>query len=199
MSGVGKIDWQAIHRRIERAAIAAERWGERGPEEVEKILKARARALAGEEKEDAGDQVEVIEFLLAYERYALELDGIREGYPMKDITPLPGTPPFVAGIINVRGRIVSVVDLKRFFDLPSRGLPDLNRVIVIGNDEMEFGLLADFVTGVRHISRAGIQPAPPTLSGIRADYLKGVTADLLAILDAGRLLADPRLRVSQSD
>ena len=80
------------------------------------ILKARARALARESGAGTVVQtIEVIEFLLAYERYAMELDHVREVFPLKEITPLPGTPPFVLGIINVRGQIVSVVDLKKFF------------------------------------------------------------------------------------
>ena len=195
---MSNINWEEIRRRLERSSEAVEGWGKRNRDEVSKILKERSRLLAREENGEDGQKVEIIEFLLAYERYAIEFESIREVYPMKDITPVPGTPPFVVGIINVRGQIVSVIDLKKFFDLPAKGLPDLNRVIIIGNNEMEFGLLAEFVTGVRQISLADIQPALPTLSGVRADYLKGVTAGGLAILDAAKLLSDPEIRVCQS-
>ncbi|MBW2203683.1 MAG: chemotaxis protein CheW, partial [Deltaproteobacteria bacterium] len=79
--------------------------------EKSKVLKARARALARGAAGSEGDQeyVEVVEFMLAHERYALELTHIREVYPLKDLTPLPGTPDFVLGIINIRGQILSII------------------------------------------------------------------------------------------
>jgi len=123
---------------------------------------------------------------------------VREVYPLKDLTPLPGSPPFIPGIINVRGQIVSVVDLKKFFDLPSKGLANLDKVVIVTDGRMEFGLLADAVAGVREIPLGGIQQALPTLTGVRAEYLKGVTADRLVVLDAGKLLADPAMKICQS-
>ena len=197
---VSRIDWPAIHRRLENATSVLEQKMAPAPEEKKKILKERAKTLAREEKDDGRreEQLEIVEFLLAGERYAIESSWVREVYPLKDLTPLPGTPSFVLGIINVRGQIVSVVDLKKFFDLPSKGLSSLDKVIIVTDGRMEFGLLTDAVNGVREIPLRGIQPALPTLTGIRADYLKGVAADRLVVLDAGKLLADPAMRICQS-
>jgi purine-binding chemotaxis protein CheW len=194
------IDWKAIHQRLEHAAVALEQKMTFTFEEKKKILKERAKKLAREQEADSGDQkhLDVVEFLLAYERYALESFWVREVYPLKELTPLPGTPSFVLGIINVRGQIVSVVDLKKFFDLPARGLTDFNKVIIVSNGRMEFGLLADAVPGVRRIPLQEIQPPLPTLTGIRSEYLRGVTVDRLVVLDVAKLLADPKLKVSQS-
>ena len=116
---------------------------------------------------------------------------------MHELTPLPGTPLFVAGIINVRGQIVSVVDLKKFFDLPAKGLTDLNTVIILSDGHMQFGLLADAVAGVRRIPLLEMQPPLPTLTGIRQEYLQGVTGQRLVILDAAKILADPRVIVRE--
>ena len=165
--------------------------------ETERILRARAAALArprlvGVRPED---EIEVVEFLLGSEHYAIAASLVREVCPLKDLTPLPGTPAFVRGIINLRGRIVSVVDLKRFFDLPVQGLTDLNKVVVTGDAQTEFGLLVDAVVGVRSISRVEIQPPMPTLTGVRETYLKGVTRERLVILDGTAILADPKLIV----
>ena len=79
------------------------------------LLKARARKLAQEEiKADSDLEIlDVIVFCLASETYGIESAYVREVYPLKDFTPLPGTPPFVLGIINVRGQIISVVDPKK--------------------------------------------------------------------------------------
>jgi purine-binding chemotaxis protein CheW len=95
----------------------------------------------------------------------------------------------------VRGQILSVIDLKKFFDLPEKGLTDLNQVIVVQGDTMAFGILADAILGVRSIPLESIQPSLPTLTGIRAAHLKGVTSERLVILDATKLLADPTLIV----
>jgi len=168
-------------------------------EEKSKILKARAKALAREPQQHAesAQYLEIVECLLAYESYAIESAFVREVYPLRELTPLPGTPAFVLGIVNVRGQILSVVDLKKFFDLPAKGLTDLNKIVILSNGHMEFGLLVDAVIGVQRIALSEIQPPLPTLSGIHADYLKGVTAQRLVILDVARILADPKIIVRE--
>lgn len=169
-----------------------------GPEERNRILKVRADALAREPEDSVAEGfVEVMEFLLANEHYAIESRYIREVYPIKDYTPLPGTPLFVLGLINLRGQIVSVIDIKKFFDLPEKGLSDLNKVVIIQNHEMEFGILADAILGVRQIPETGIQPSLPTLTGIRGEYLIGISSGKTVLLDAGRLLTDKRIIVHE--
>jgi len=168
------------------------------PDDVE-ILRARARALARppDDAPAAATLLDVLEFRLAQERYALEIRYVREVCPLKDLTPLPCTPPFVLGIVNVRGRIVPVIDLKKLFDLPEQGLTDLHRIILVEGHEVEFGLLADATVGVRSIPADTVQSSLPTLTGIRGEYLKGVTADRLVVLDVGRILADPKIIVHE--
>jgi purine-binding chemotaxis protein CheW len=169
------------------------------PDEKQGILHKRAKALARQLEQDqgAGAGLDILEFLLTYETYAIEMRWVAETYPLKDLTPLPCTPPFVAGIINVRGRILSVIDIRKFFDLPEKGLSDLNRVIIVHNGEMEFGILADEILGTRSIPLTEVQPPLPTLTGIREEYLKGVTRERTAILDGARLLADKNLIVHE--
>lgn len=193
------IDWSEVHRRMEAARAALERGLAPTPEEEKKILRARAKALSRESRveEAAPGNLEVVEFLLAYERYGIESSYVREVCPLKELTPLPCTPPFVRGITSIRGQILSVLDLKRFFGLPERGLTDLNQVILLHQDSMEFGLLADAILGVRSIPTAEIQPSLPTLTGIREAYLKGVTRERVVILDAGKLLSDKKMIVHE--
>lgn len=171
--------------------------GKTRPGETKRILKARAEALAREpaQAQAAGEHLEVVEFVLAYERYAVETRCVREVYPLENLTPLPCTPAFVLGIVNVRGEILSVIDLKKFFELPEKGLTDLNKVIVLEVENMRFGILADAVAGVRRVSVDDIQPSLPTLTGVREAYLKGVTAERMVIVDADELLADERIIV----
>ena len=170
------------------------------PQASRAILRARAHALAWEPQQAILTQefLEIVEFRLASETYGLESAFIRETYPLKDFTPLPGVPPFVLGIVNVRGQILSVVDLKKFFDLPEQGLGQLNKLIILRDRQMEFGILADEILGARSIALDTVQAAPPTISGIGADYLRGVTAGRVIILDAGKILSDEQIIVHQA-
>ena len=163
------------------------------------ILRARAQALARPPASapSAETLIEVLEFHLAQERYAVETEHVREVYPLRELTPLPCTPPFVRGIVNLRGRIISVFDLKRLFDLPDHGLTDLHRIIVVRSSDLEFGLLADVIVGVRSIPVESLQSSLPTLTGIRAEYLKGVTPESLVVLNLARIMADPKIIVHE--
>lgn len=188
-----KTDWNAIHKRLEE--IQCEKSGE---EDREEILSRRAKELAREPVvESPADFLEVIEFLLAHEKYALESSFVKEVYPLKTITELPGTPAFVKGIINVRGRIVSVIDIKKIFDLPDKGLGDLNKVIILHSKGMEFGILADVIIGTGKVPLNGLQLSIATLTGVREEYLKGVAQDGLIVLDAEKILRDEKIIVNE--
>src|SRR5579862_4524756 len=132
------------------------------PVDKKEILKTRAHLLARELRsaDEPVDAMEVVIFRLADEQYAIESVRVQEVYPIKELTPLPCTPPFVLGIINVRGQILTVIDLRRFFELPIKGLTDLNKVIILQHEESELGVLADAIVGVRLLCRTEIQPAP---------------------------------------
>lgn len=193
------INWSEILQRVEKARESLERGAAPTPKEKGAILKARARVLA-RETEEAGaarEFLDIIEFSLAAETYGIESAFVREVYPLKDFTPLPGTPPFVLGIVNVSGQILSVIDLKKFFNLPEKGLGQLNKVIIIRNDRMEFGILADAILDARPIPLETIQAAPSTVTGIGAEYLKGVTGERIIILDAEKILGDEKIIVHQ--
>lgn len=163
------------------------------------ILKERARALAKEpvQKTDAQLFLEITEFRLASETYGIESAFVREVYPLRDFTPLPGVPAFVLGIVNVRGQILSIVDLKKFFNLPDKGLGELNKLIIIRNERMEFGILADVILGTHAVLVEAIQPAPVTVTGIGAGYLRGVTNKQVIVLDAEKILTDEKMVVNQ--
>ena len=167
--------------------------------DARQILKARAKALARppENRRRAEADLEVIEFGLAQERYAIPTAAVREVYALKDLTPVPCTPAFVLGVINWRGQILPVIDIKKFFDLPEHGITDLHKVIIVHHEKMELGILADLIVGVRTVSLNALQPSLPTLVGIREEYLKGVTAERLVLLDVARILTDQRIIVQE--
>lgn len=194
----GAVGWNDIRRGLASSQESPAIGTTHSPEEKRSILRARARVLAREPEKDAEEQsLEIIQFRLAGETYGIVSAFVREIYPLKELTPLPGTPTFVLGIINVRGRILSVVDLRVFFNLPQKGLGDLNKAIILSNDRMEFGILADAILETCRVSLETIQPAPLALTGLGSEYLKGVTEKGWIILDGARILDDEKMLVHQ--
>ncbi len=191
-----QIDWSEIHRRLESTGAAIAKGSSPDPEARRKILKERANLLAGHPGEDPDrETMEVVGFMLANERYAIESSYVREVYPLTDYTPLPCTPSFVLGLFNVRAQVISIIDIKRFFEMPQKGISELNKVIILSDGKMVFGLLADAILDVRTIAVEEIQPSIPTFTGIRERFLRGVTGDRTVILDAARLLGDKEIIV----
>lgn len=168
-------------------------------QDAQTILRTRAQNLARAPEQDSelGATLELLEFRLALERYGVETRHVQEVQPLRDLTPLPCTPSYMRGIVNVRGQILPVVDIKEFFDLPREGITDLHRIVIIRGQGLEIGLLVDVVVGVRSISTDGLQSLLPTFAGIRAEYLKGVAAGRLIVLDMDHILSDPKLIVNE--
>jgi purine-binding chemotaxis protein CheW len=200
MTSAPPIDWEKVHRRLEEMQAKLDSDFEPSPEDIKALLKKRAAALAREDqvKEKPGERITVVEFLLAEECYGIETIWLREAYPLRDLTPLPGTPAFMLGLINLRGRLLSVIDIKKFFNLPAKGISDLNKVIVLQKEKMEMGILADAIIGVREVGLSDLQSALPAITGVGAEYLKGVTPKRLIVLDAERILDDPNIIINDT-
>jgi purine-binding chemotaxis protein CheW len=164
---------------------------------VRAILRHRATKLAvpPETKGRGGRLVEILEFTLGRERYAFQTSFVREVFPLTDITLLPGVPPHIVGVVNVRGRILSVMDIRRLLEVGNVGLTNLNKAIILHSGDMELAVLADEVTGVYVVDADGGQRTLPTLSEKQGEYLQGVTGDRIVVLHAGKLLASEDLRV----
>jgi purine-binding chemotaxis protein CheW len=193
------IDWSVIHKRVETARQALERETTASPTENLANLKRRAHLLAREpqQTDEVQEFLEIVEFRLGVETYGIESAFVREIYPLKEFTLLPGLPAFVIGIVNVRGQILSIIDLKKFFEIPETGLGQLNRLIILRNEQMEFGVLADEIVGARSIARKAIEDTPSTVTGIGAAFLRGIIADRLILLDAENILNAKEIIVHQ--
>jgi purine-binding chemotaxis protein CheW len=193
------IDWARLHERLNASEAALARRLNPDRETQRAMLRERARGLARETRADQAplESIEVVEFILAHERYAIESQRIREIYPLREFTSIPGAPRFVLGLINVRGQILSVIDIRKFFDLPEKGLTDLNKVIILQTPYMELGIVADAIIGMRSVPVRDMAGPLPTLTGIRAEYLKGVTQEAITVLDAAKLLSDSRIVVKE--
>jgi len=161
------------------------------------VLDARARALASaDDSVTAEDGEASLSFLLGGARYALPAAGVREVQPLGVVTPLPAVPPFVVGLVNVRGRLVAALDIRPLLDIPP--VPPLPEamLLIVGPDDAPIGLVADRVTAVRH-GRLSLAPTPSSIAGRGAPWMRGVDDDLCLHLDPAALLVDPRLIVHQ--
>jgi len=196
--GDSRVSWDELRQRLQAAQDALAPQLNRTSERRRAVLKSRAQRIARvPETRRATADLELVEFLVAGERYAVESRHVREVLRLRNLTPVPCTPPFVRGVVNLRGQILPVVDLRRFFDLPDPGITDLNRVIVIRDETRELGLLADRVLGIRALATNLLQPGLPTLTDVRETYLRGVTADRLIVLNPTRLLTEKSLTVHE--
>ena len=197
-SGTRASDLRDVHARIEAWGSSLELGFQLGDDDVCRVLAERARMLAKIPPGSGdGEFLHVVEFMLGPERYAFESAYVSEVYPLRDLTPIPCTPAFVLGIINVRGQLLPVIDLDQFLDLRKRQETEHARVIVLDSDGVQLGVIADSIVGVRAIATSQIQDSLLTLTGRNAELLKGVDADRLAILDAAAILSDERLIVRE--
>lgn len=159
------------------------------------LLRARALALARREEPAASASfMELLEFRLARDHYAIETRHVAEVLPLGELSPVPCTPAFIAGVINVRGRITAVIDMQKFFGRPTPGLTDLHHVILVRGGGLELGVLADAIVRVRPHACEELQAALPASAGVPTAYL---LAERMLVLDLPRMLADPRMVIDE--
>ena len=114
------------------------------------------------------------------------------------MTPRP-CPDFLIGVINLRGEILDVFDLRCLFGVPAGEVAESSRVVVLGDERDEFGVLADAAHEVTTLRRDEVLEPPGSVAGLARSYLRGVTAETLIILDGAELLQDARLFIDQGE
>jgi len=195
------IDWDAARRRIaqlDKALLAGE---EPTAEDVEAILYLRAERLSRviDDEADTAAGLDVMTVVLGGEDYAIALSAIRQVIRVNTLTLLPGTAPHFAGVRNLRGRPLLVVDLRVLLGLADGELTDAARIIVIGEQRVEYGLIVDAVGEVKKIPLADIQETPGSVAAEARTFLSGVTSDAIAVLDTVALSTDPRLWIDETN
>jgi len=195
----GKIDWQEVHARLEQERRAVEATERLSLEEASRILKERARALARpvEEAVTQAEGLELLVFSVGAERYGIETDHVVEVIPLRELTPVPCTPASILGVVNHRGRILPVLDLRRLFDLGDQGVAEGSRVVAVEARGMTFGIFAGAVTGTVRVGVEEVAPSPATPAADRQGLIRGVTGEMVAVLDLDALSRDPRITVNE--
>ncbi|GKS10004.1 chemotaxis protein CheW [Paenibacillus chitinolyticus] len=116
----------------------------------------------------------IIVFALAHEEYGVEVDKVKTIERMQPMTRVPKTPAFVKGVINLRGVVVPVIDLRSRFGLPETEYSDNTRVIIVAVNELEVGLIVDSANDVIDLNEDNIENPPEVVGGIKAKYLHGI-------------------------
>lgn len=121
-----------------------------------------------------GEELKVIVFTLAHEQYGVEVEFIETIERIQPMTRVPKTPPFVKGVINLRGIVVPVIDLRSRFGLKEAEYTNDSRIIIVAIKEMKVGLIVDSASDVVDMNSDTIVDPPEIVGGIRAKYLRGV-------------------------
>ena len=143
--------------------------------------------LGIEEKENLK---QIISFKIGDEEYGLEILKVKEVIRIKEITRLPKAPDFVRGVINLRGDVIPIIDLRKKFGLPEEMYADNTRVIVVEVEGKLMGIVVDSVSHVIRIDESQIDK-PPLLSGMSREYIMGVVKldkRLIVLLNIDRIL-----------
>ena len=136
------------------------------------------------EKTAPGVEEQLVVFMLANECYGVDIARVHEIIRLQAITKVPRTPAYVEGIINLRGRVNPVVDLRHRLDLPVEEPTSSSRIVIVEMGGQTLGLIVDAVSEVLRISSAIVEPPSSILTSIDAEYIRGIAklADRLVIL-----------------
>ena len=139
----------------------------------------------------SGDERQLVVFQLGSELYGVEISRVHEIIRLQEVTRVPHSPPFVEGVINLRGKVISVINLRRRFGLPDADDTRAGRIVVVDINDQVVGMVVDGVSEVLRINTATIEPPSPAVAGIDSEYLQGIAKlpeRLVILLDLDRVL-----------
>ena len=149
--------------------------------------------MSEEKKRQDAELLQLVTFSIGDEEFGVEILKVQEIIRMLEITKVPRAPEFVEGVINLRGKVIPILDLRKRFGLAARDHDKHTRIIVIEINSMIVGFIVDSVSEVLRIPADTVEPPPPVVSGLDSEYLSGggkLEDRLLIMLDLDRLLSN---------
>lgn len=146
--------------------------------------------LAG--KKTTSELLQMVSFSLGGEEFGVDILVVQEINRMINITKVPKSPEFVEGVINLRGRVIPIINLRKRFALPDKEKDKSTRIVVVNIEGNILGMVVDSVSEVLRLPADTIEPPPPMVSGMESEYIKGVGKvgdKLLILLDLNKLLS----------
>ncbi len=141
---------------------------------------------------------QLVTFSIGSEEFGVDILKVVEIIRIMDITKVPRAPAFVEGVINLRGLVIPIIDLRRRFGLSVKAMDQETRIIVIEINGMTVGFVVDSVSEVLRIPASTVEPPPPVVAGLDSDYISGVGKlqdKLLILLDLDKLLSADDIQV----
>jgi len=141
--------------------------------------------------------LQLVTFAISEEEFGIDILRVQEIIRIMPITKVPNSPPSVDGVINLRGRVIPVIDLRRRFGMGAKEHDNSTRIIVIEIHGMIIGFVVDGVSEVLRIQSSTVEPPPPVVAGVESEYIKGVGKlddRLLILLDIDKLLTSEEIR-----
>lgn len=135
--------------------------------------------------------LQLVTFRIGNEEFAVDILAVQEIIRLLQITRVPRAPEYIVGVINLRGKVIPVIDLRKRFKLPQSDTDDDSRIVVMEFEQRIVGFLVDGVSEVLRIPASTVEPAPPVVAGIGSEYIRGVgklNDRLLILLDLYTLL-----------
>lgn len=156
-------------------------------------------ALAVRNEEAAGELIQLVSFSLDKEEYGVDVLKVREIIRLPNITRVPNTPDYIVGVINLRGKVIPIMSMRRKFGLGDIDFGKSTRIMVMDVDGELMGFIVDAVSEVIRISENEIQPPPPVvISGIDQECMAGVINQaerLLILLDLEKITSSEERRL----
>lgn len=149
-------------------------------------------AVSETDGKEMRQEIQLACFKVGPELYALDIMRIKEIIRPQKLTPVPKAPSFIEGVINLRGSVIPVADLRKRFEQPINPENRKTRIVICSMIGKMIGLLVDEVTEVKRFSRKEIAPSPQFIQGPQADYFLGVARrddDLIMLIDLEKVLS----------
>ncbi len=137
--------------------------------------------------------LQLVSFNIGSEEFGVDILKVQEINRMVEITKVPETPNFVEGIINLRGKVIPIIDLRKRFNLDLKEYDKNTRIVVVDIDGQIMGVIVDAVSEVLRLPASTIEPPPDVVAGIDSEYIKGVAKlddRLLIFLELRQLLSN---------
>jgi purine-binding chemotaxis protein CheW len=136
--------------------------------------KSIGKIESGREERSALDEQQLVNLKIGDEEFGINIMNVQEIIRLNHITNVPGAPDYVKGVVNLRGNVLPVIDLRRRFELDDRDLTDSDRIVVVTYQGKATGLIVDSVSEVLQIPGRDIEPPPDVVSGVRSRFIDGI-------------------------
>jgi len=142
---------------------------------------------------DSGDVLQLVTFRLGNEEFSVDILKVQEIIRLMELTRVPKAPAFIEGVINLRGKVIPVMDLRKRFSMPEAEDTSEARIIVVELESTTVGFRVDGVSEVLRLHADTVEPPPTMVSGVETEYIRGVGKlddRLIILLDVEKVLTD---------